>query len=329
MGNGSQVGLALERGGGPPRAGTTSRVRGDSRVLRRSYRWNLRLDEVPRGWWDRERCPADRALPRSLLEGSQGDQKEPDGPGVSGRGPAGRMRTGKAFPAGRRQQAPGEGAVRAAAREEESRERPKRGARVGGGGRPAPPCRQRDRRPGRGPNTGPRRLTCRPPQGPDAAGGAESGSAFARREFKYRRLERAANQRATEGETHGQWRPMRGRAGGCASGTWVQRRGGSRKSSGAAAYLSGRRGRVVHGWSVVAGAVIDWGSRALCGCDWVTRKGWSLRAAYSGLSFPSCKMGPGAAPPSRRVVRRSQTLGGLAGRFTTSACVPGAGTPFP
>lgn len=60
--------------------------------------------------------------------------------------------------------------------------------------------------------------TCRRPREAEGAGGAESGGPSARRRFKYRRLERAANQREAGGGTHRAPRPRLQGAGGSASG---------------------------------------------------------------------------------------------------------------
>lgn len=119
-----------------------------------------------------------------------------------------------------------EGAVRAAAPEEEPQKRRERevSSMVDVGWRP-PAAIMTGGWDG-APSPGPRRLTCRPRSGVEGTGGTESGSPSARRRFKYRRLARAANQRAARGGTHGapmangrqRFRPRPQHTGGCASG---------------------------------------------------------------------------------------------------------------
>lgn len=82
--------------------------------------------------------------------------------------------------------------------------------------------------------------------------------------------------------------------------------------------------------AVIAGFSTDRGSRA----PFRVRLYCAERLEPEGrlpesLSFPSCKMGPGAAPPSRRVFNGNQTLARTDGRLTISGSGQVARTPLP
>lgn len=327
MGMAPRWGCPQRREVGHPQPGMRRRVRGARRRLRRGGDVPLQVAATggtggrtrSPGWgWGARRRPADRVLQATLLEGDQETKYR-----------AGGMRTGEASLEGRR--------------------RPGRRGRAGGGprGGAAGGAGEGSSRQGWR-SAGAHLLPEEPEAGTEILtrdfGALPAGhrAEHTERETQSPRVRppaadsntdgwraRPISSRPRAGRT-GRRRPMGGRAGGCASG--------SRDTLGAAGAGSPRGPRLADrakgksllaDWRWLQGPPSAGGLGLCCGRYWVARKGWGLRAARPGLSFPSCKMGPGAAPPSRRVVRRSQTLGGPAGRFINYACVRGGGLHFP